>query len=169
MGVFTNFTRTKMENGVAEYETPAVEIGQVAGVSVASSMVIRKDEETAALNREATRLRDTGDIDAAIECLRKAAARMRASSMHHTIQTWLRLPLFLQQAGRYDEAMNEFQRLIDETPERNLRYLPDDANYSGGTPAQLRARARRYDLKIITEKVELATRREERRRQKATQ
>lgn len=89
-------------------------IGEVRGVKVGVGIEINHDEETASLHREATRLMDAGDWDGSIAALYKAQERMRNSSTGFPIEQWVRLPLYLQQAGRFDEAMAEFNRLLDE-------------------------------------------------------
>lgn len=78
----------------------------------------KEDEEISALHREATRLKDVGDLDKAIAALQKAQNLMRRSNVVNTTESWLRLPLFLQQGGRFDEAMVEFNRILAETDTR---------------------------------------------------
>lgn len=82
------------------------------------------------LHRRATALVNDGNLPDAIECLRQAQAIMRSNpGVVFTVQQWLRLPLFLQQAGCFDEAMAEFDRLIEEADARALSehpHLPDD-------------------------------------------
>lgn len=127
MGFFTDlfkkkptnvFSETKRENGVVTYETEPQNILEVNGITITSGFVINKDEETASLHREATRLKDAGDWDGAVAALQKAQDRMRKSNFSHTTEGWLRLPLFLQQGGRFDESMDEFNRLLNEVDER---------------------------------------------------
>ena len=112
------FVETKRENGVVTYETPPQKILETHGITLTASMVINRDEETAALHREATQLKYIADWDGAIESLKKAQERMRHSNFRHPAESWLRLPLFLQQGGRFDEAMEEFNRILDETDDR---------------------------------------------------
>jgi hypothetical protein len=40
---------------------------------------------------------------------------------------WTRLPVFLQQAGRFEEAMQEFNRLLSEVGARVKNEFPDSA------------------------------------------
>ena len=68
-----------------------------------------EDPETAALLRKATEYADAKDWDCAISCLRKANARAPFQVLGKSA---LRLPLYLQKAGRFDEAMREFERLL---------------------------------------------------------
>jgi tetratricopeptide (TPR) repeat protein len=100
----------------------------------------KEDEEIAALHREATRLKDAGDWDKAIAALQKAQNMMRRSNVANTTESWLRLPLFLQQGGRFDEAMEEFNRLLAETDARianEFSHQPEFAQY--GFTHQVRA------------------------------
>lgn len=67
------------------------------------------DLDPAALLREATRLR-TINMDAAIACLRRFN---EMGAMSADVKNYLRLPLYLQKAGRFEEAKREFQLLLD--------------------------------------------------------
>ncbi len=79
-------------------------------------------EKAARLGREATALKSSGDMDVAIQCLREVKRLMVANPSGCTVQQWLRLPLYLQLAGRFDEAMGEFQELLASPPlARDLR------------------------------------------------
>ena len=78
-----------------------------------------KDEEISSLNRQATEHFGNKEFGQAIECLEKAQELMRKSLISFPIETYLRLPLYLQQAGRFDEAMQKFEKLLHEVDERN--------------------------------------------------
>lgn len=86
----------------------------------------RRDEETAALMREATAAKNVGDWPRAIDCLQRAKMRMGSG---HTIDAWLRLPVFLQQAGRFSEAMTEFAWLIERVNARDPRLIFNGGPY----------------------------------------
>lgn len=62
----------------------------------------------------ATEYKKAGDLDRAIATLRKAYARIAAGRISYSVQTFLRLPMYLQAAGRRDEAWAEFMRLLEE-------------------------------------------------------
>lgn len=79
-----------------------------------ASPVVDSHDATAALHREATRMKVAGDWDGAVSALQKAQELMRNSNVINTTESWVRLPLFLQQAGRFEEAMEEFNRLLNE-------------------------------------------------------
>ena len=64
------------------------------------------------LLKQATIKKNSGDLDGAIKLLRDAYGELDKSSMFYSIDVYLRLPLYLQEAGRKDEAWGEFNRLI---------------------------------------------------------
>jgi hypothetical protein len=66
------------------------------------------------LLKQATAKKKAGDIDAAIELLRKAYAQMAKGDGGATVATFLRLPMYLQAANRPEEAWREFQRLLTD-------------------------------------------------------
>ncbi|KKL69963.1 hypothetical protein LCGC14_2109700 [marine sediment metagenome] len=69
-------------------------------------------KDPARLLHEATQKKERGDIDGAIESLQVAYSAIIKTTMDHTVQTFLRLPLYLQQAGKPDEAWAEFNKLL---------------------------------------------------------
>lgn len=95
------FVETKRENGLVTYES----LPKYAG-GTGSTITATIDEETAELHRRATALKDAGDMDGAVEALKKVKDRTGTAGV--------RFPLFLQQAGRFDESMEEFNRLLNE-------------------------------------------------------
>lgn len=78
------------------------------------------EETSRNLLKEATQKKDEGDLTGAIACLREAYNLM--SKPEHTIiypmDTYLRLPIMLQQAGLYTEAIMEFRDLAYGTPRK---------------------------------------------------
>lgn len=75
-------------------------------MTVTITLVSNYDAELAELEMQATEFKKAKDWNSAIECLQKARL-WRGTGTD-------RLPLFLQQAGRFDEAMAEFNLLLDE-------------------------------------------------------
>ncbi len=67
-----------------------------------------------ALLKRATALKRAGHIGASIETLHTAYKQIAASSQHYPVQTFLRLPLYLQRAEQPAEAWREFNRLLVE-------------------------------------------------------
>lgn len=124
-------------------------------------------EEIAALHREATAKKSEKDWDAAIACLREAAELSPHTKVTYPIKHYLRLPVFLQQAGRVDESMREFSELIDSVqgrigkdfahqPESVQEYLCH-ADYAAIYEAMATACKRQKMLEKMTEYAELAT------------
>jgi tetratricopeptide (TPR) repeat protein len=113
------------------------------------------DDQISELGKRATQLKDV-DWDGAISHLRRINALLRRSKVVYPIATWLRLPLFLQQAGRFPEAIQEFNRLIKETPKRVKNQSLSDAS---ATWLEYRMHV---DLKYIYDKMRLVHKREKR-------
>ena len=84
----------------------------------------QETERIDALHREATSYKDKKEWEKAIICLREADSLKNKTSTIYPIKHYLRLPLFLQQAGRFDESMQEFEKLINESEQRVLSWLP---------------------------------------------
>ena len=69
-------------------------------------------KDPAILLKEATAKKKIGDFDEAIALLRKAYKQIEKGTITYSVDTFLRLPLYLQCAGRNDEAWKEFNLLI---------------------------------------------------------
>lgn len=77
-----------------------------------SSVIFHRDDHLADLNRQATAAKDRKDWDTAVQMLRQAKAHQ--GEMYQDT----RLAAYLQQAGRFDEAMAEFEWLLQRVPEQ---------------------------------------------------
>jgi hypothetical protein len=66
------------------------------------------------LLKQATEQKRHGDIRAAIQSLRQAYQQIEQGNIVYGVDPFLRLPLYLQAAGRNDEAWSEFNRLISK-------------------------------------------------------
>lgn len=64
------------------------------------------------LLREATAKKRSGDLEGAILTLQAAYSESQREGIAHTLSTYLRLPLYFQEAGRADDAWTEFNRLL---------------------------------------------------------
>ena len=64
------------------------------------------------LLREATGQKDAGILEYAILFLRKAYNEINRSKFEYPVSTFLRLPLYLQQAKKFNEALSEFNILL---------------------------------------------------------
>lgn len=116
-------------------------------------MMFASDNETAALLRQATAYADAKNWDEAIAALYSANRRMSASPVDYPIETWLKLPLYLQRAGRFDESVRMFDQIDAETPARVARFFKHQS-------ASWQERAVAEQRKVIAEKKALATKRE---------
>ena len=61
---------------------------------------------------EATQKKKEGNLEAAVDLLRQAYEKIKASSLDYSPGVFLRLPMYLQELGRTDEAWGEFNRLL---------------------------------------------------------
>lgn len=86
------------------------------GVSLKYEVSVREktvsEESSSALLKDATQKKEEKDIEGAISSLREAYKLMAQSTIIYPIETFLRLPLYLQQAGRYAESIVEFEKLL---------------------------------------------------------
>jgi len=72
--------------------------------------LFKKDPDT--LLKEATAKRKAGDLENAIKLLKDAYKEIGNGSTIYPVNTFLRLPLYLQEAKRNDEAWREFNLLL---------------------------------------------------------
>ena len=70
------------------------------------------------LLKAATQQHDTGDLDSAITTLREALKALSKTDTSYSVSTFTRLPLYLQKAGRFEEAKKEFEILLKSSPEQ---------------------------------------------------
>ena len=66
------------------------------------------------LFKEATRLKKTGDWDGAIQSLKQAYKKARSEGVSYGTDVYLRLPKYLYEAGRPDEAWSVYNRALTE-------------------------------------------------------
>lgn len=82
-----------------------------------------KDEKKISdLEKEATRFLDS-DIERAILCLREANYLKNQVGTSYPILSYARLAKFLYKAGRFTESIAEFEKLIEDTPNRVKRKI----------------------------------------------
>lgn len=77
-----------------------------------SITVSDQGKNASALLRKATEYKDKGKINDAIHTLRKAYKEIAKTNIDYPIETFLRLPLYLQTAGQTKEAWEEFNKLL---------------------------------------------------------
>jgi len=156
MGLFDFLWRAKERELKASNPENSKE-SQDANVKLTYEISVRdpSDDELIfrGLHIEATRLDNAGDLPGAIEQLYKANQIERASGIDHGVKRSLRLPLFLQKAGRFDESIVEFHAVIDELPERVKRLSPSISE-------NIKEAGLQSDLSIVYDKMRLACKRE---------
>ena len=96
---------------------PGEQIGQTIATHTIFFSKNLIDERIAALHREATTHKKF-NWGAGVACLQEASDLMRRHGGNYVIDRWTRLPVFLQQAGRYEDAIKEFKRLLKEVETR---------------------------------------------------
>ncbi len=70
--------------------------------------------------RKATAEKEAGNLDEAINLLRRAYELTKIEGMECSVETFLRLPMYLQKAGRNGEAWREFNILLTHSyPNQN--------------------------------------------------
>lgn len=99
-------------------------IGEVTGRELTQT-----EKRISELEKEATCLSKT-DLKRAIECLRESEKLKSQVGIGYSFKSYLRLPKFLHKDGKFDEAIVEFERLIEEAPSRAKRETPRQDYYS---------------------------------------
>lgn len=92
-----------------------------------------RDDATADLLRRAAAMKDAGSIATAVLLLEQAKLQMIDSPVHFPAETWCKLPLYLEFAGRADEALSEIEWLLEDLPRRaHKESFMDDPTVSFG-------------------------------------
>lgn len=122
---------------------------QVGSLSLQSSVTVERDEVLAELNRLATDAKAANDWPRAVGLLQQAKRHLGTAYQD------TRLAMYLQQAGRFDEAMKEFDWLLSMVPAQcDASTVPMSAAY------------RRYRIALLNaaihNKIRIAASREKR-------
>ena len=122
-----------------------------------------RDDRVAELLRQATAFRNQRNWDAALTALAEAKRLMLVSSVSYPAETWCKYPLYLQQANRFEEAISEFQFLLNDLERRARRDTHLDDPNVGPESQKLRSYKGiiHNDGQIIREKMALAQSRQE--------
>lgn len=118
-------------------------------ISITAS-VIFGNQEFSALNRQATVASGERDWGTAVELLKQAKA------LHGDLYQDTRLALYLQHAGRFNEAMKEFEWLLKHVEIQVLADLAHQANATEAARLSWAAHLR----EVIHDKARLACERE---------
>lgn len=89
-----------------------------------SSIEMGADDTVQSLLREASQKKKSGNLDGAIEVLKMAYKELDKSRSLFPIDVYLRLPLYLQESGKKDDAWAEFNRLVSWVNSKP-RYSPE--------------------------------------------
>lgn len=90
-------------------------------------------KSSSSLFKEATQLKKSGNWDDAIQTLRQAYETARGEGVSFGADTYLKLPKYLYEAGRSDEAWSEYNRMLYEGVDgRGL-----DSDFSDTTLSQI--------------------------------
>jgi len=81
-------------------------------IKVKTSIGMGTDDTVQRLLKEASQKKRNGDFDGAIALLEAAYKELDRHSWSSPIEVYLRLPLYLQESGKKDEAWGEFNRLV---------------------------------------------------------
>lgn len=103
------------------------------------------------LLKMATEKKESGNVDEAIELLRKAYTAIGNDHIVYSVSTFLRLPLYLQKAGRNDEAWREFNLLLTRgypNQIQNVELLPMEHSQIYDKMRLFLQRENKYDLAI---------------------
>lgn len=95
-------------NRETNYEKPVLRFGEVTVRPNTDD-----EEEIRQLNSQATQLQSEGEMDEAIECLKKARDLMPTVAVDYPIAQYLRLPLYQQKAGYLDDAIASCDHLLE--------------------------------------------------------
>lgn len=120
-------------------------LGKIFGSKVAN-------KTSGELLKEATQLKKAGDWDGAIEALRQAYKNAKSEGVSYGADFYLRLPKYLYEAGRADEAWSEYNRALTEgldgqAPSKEMVAV-DQSQIYGSMAGQLKKEKEFYDAAI---------------------
>jgi hypothetical protein len=103
------------------------------------------------LLKEATSLKKSGDIEGAILKLQSAYRAIAKTNITWSVNTFIRLPQYLQIAGRSDDAWREFNNLLLGYPNQlnSLEVLPMDHSIIYDKMRLFLQREKRYKEAIL--------------------
>lgn len=117
------------------------------------------DKEISELEKEAT-THAVKDWDKAIACLEQVKILKKKAGFTYSFKSYLRLPDYLQQAGRMEDALIEFEELISETPDRVFASIIDKKEYSLELKKEIQKQQEYQQLSEIYKKMALTYKRE---------
>ena len=107
------------------------------------------NKESGELLKEATQLKKTGDWGEAIQALRQAYKYAKSEGVSYGADVYLRLPKYLYEAGKPDEAWSEYNRALTEgldgqAPSKEMAAVNQSQIY-GSMAGQLKKEKKFYD------------------------
>lgn len=121
-----------------------------------TTVVVRRtpvDAEVSAMLKKATEFKSKNELHKAIKCLEKADVLANKSGLFSWRPSNLRVPMYLQQANRYDEAMTVFSQYLLTDP-------ANAANMLQHQPIHIRRRSSCNAFADIYDKMRLAATRQ---------
>src|SRR5690554_7193375 len=117
-------------------------LGKIFGSKVAN-------KTSGELFKEATQLKKAGDWDGAVEALRQAYKNAKSEGVSYGADSYLRLPKYLYEAGRADEAWSEYNRALTvgldgQAPSEEMVGV-DHSQIYGSMAGQLKKEKKFYD------------------------
>lgn len=111
-----------------------------------------QNPRASALIKHSTQLKRDGDMSGAIEALEDAAVAIKEGKTEFPVETHCKLPLYLQQAGRGDEAVQKFMEVLELYPPSWGKKLRRDSR--GGFRGHIeRQRSTVYDkLRLVLQR-----------------
>lgn len=104
------------------------------------------------LLKEATQLKKSGDWDGAIKALQQAYKNARSEGVSYGADTYLRLPKYLYEAGKSDEAWSEYNRALtrgldEQVPSKEMAAV-DQSQIYASMAGQLKKEKKFFDAAI---------------------
>lgn len=120
-------------------------LGKIFGSKVAK-------KRSGELLKEATQLKKSGDWDGAIKSLRQAYKNAKSEGVSYGADAYLRLPKYLFESGKSDEAWSEYNRALTEgldgsTPSKEMAAVNQSQIYDS-MAGQLKKEKKFYDTAI---------------------
>ncbi|MEO9477911.1 MULTISPECIES: hypothetical protein [Pseudomonadota] len=120
-------------------------LGKIFGSKVAN-------KTSGELFKEATQLKKAGEWDGAVEALRQAYKNAKSEGVSYGANFYLRLPKYLYEAGRSDEAWSEYNRALTDgldgqAPSEEMVAV-DQSQIYGSMAGQLKKEKKFYDAAV---------------------
>lgn len=95
-----------------------ISVNKSDDISLSISYAVNNDSGIGELLKKATAYKSAKKWELALQSLAEAKALMLKSGISYPIETWCKYPLYLQQAGKFNESIAEFRFLLDDLERR---------------------------------------------------